>query len=394
MKTFFKKKILILLDFIKISSLAIFIAMLCFPLDLLAQNQVSLRFFWPTPYGKYESLKSLNFRAARMILNTDPSAATAYTQFDFDGPTGGIDISSSETANNDMHDGVGSMIANRYIAGQIEIEKLYVAGVDVVDPWDGHSRNFNSIFGVPVPIAQGYTHPQVRTTVSFRKCKIPVAESLFIGRQHGSTGYFNSYVASLLTTGLVDILVVGLMAWVFCQVIECVDIAENFEVSDISLSPADVVIIDINNGKLKMSHKSYDNLVAGIVSTNPALILGTGGSRSKIIQQEFEADINKFLSGEMSKETLQQKHNPSQIQKKLNLIENKRPIAIAGTVPCKVDASFGAIEAGDLLTSSNTPGHAMKATIDSADKIGTIIGKALESLEEGKGVINVLVMLR
>ena len=57
----------------------------------------------------------------------------------------------------------------------------------------------------------------------------------------------------------------------------------------------------------------------------------------------------------------------------------------------KVDASHGAILAGDLLTSSPTPGHAM-ATLAPAP--GTIVGKALEPLESGTGVIRVLVMAR
>ncbi len=36
-------------------------------------------------------------------------------------------------------------------------------------------------------------------------------------------------------------------------------------------------------------------------------------------------------------------------------------VALAGTVTCKADASYGAIQVGDLLTTSPTPGHAMRA---------------------------------
>ena len=56
----------------------------------------------------------------------------------------------------------------------------------------------------------------------------------------------------------------------------------------------------------------------------------------------------------------------------------------------KVDASYGAIQPGDLLVSSDTPGHAMKAT---DPQVGTVIGKALGSLDSGTGVIPVLVTL-
>ena len=67
-------------------------------------------------------------------------------------------------------------------------------------------------------------------------------------------------------------------------------------------------------------------------------------------------------------------------------------IALSGTVPCKVDAGYGSIRVGDLLTVSPTAGHAMRAA-DPAPQ-GTVLGKALESLEAGTGTIKVLVMNR
>jgi hypothetical protein len=59
----------------------------------------------------------------------------------------------------------------------------------------------------------------------------------------------------------------------------------------------------------------------------------------------------------------------------------------------KVDASFGAIKAGDLLTTSTNPGYAMKAT-DRAQANGAIIGKALGNLDSGTGVVPVMVTLK
>ena len=67
------------------------------------------------------------------------------------------------------------------------------------------------------------------------------------------------------------------------------------------------------------------------------------------------------------------------------------PVALSGIVLCKVDASSGPIAVGDLLTTSSIPGHAMSAT---DPKPGTIMGKALEPLASGPGVIKVLMMLR
>ena len=64
-----------------------------------------------------------------------------------------------------------------------------------------------------------------------------------------------------------------------------------------------------------------------------------------------------------------------------------------GKVNCKVDAQYAAIEAGDLLTTSPSPGHAMKAT-DPAQAFGTVIGKALKPLKEGTGLIPILISLQ
>ena len=71
--------------------------------------------------------------------------------------------------------------------------------------------------------------------------------------------------------------------------------------------------------------------------------------------------------------------------------EDEVPVAIVGIVPCKVSAENGAIVRGDLLTTSETPGHAMKAT---EEQVGAILGKALGALDTGKGVIEVLLTLQ
>ena len=74
-------------------------------------------------------------------------------------------------------------------------------------------------------------------------------------------------------------------------------------------------------------------------------------------------------------------------------VEDTRPIALAGRVCCQVDAGYGAICVGDLLTTSATPGHAMKVD-DPASAFGAVIGKALGSLASGTGLIPVLVTLQ
>jgi hypothetical protein len=72
---------------------------------------------------------------------------------------------------------------------------------------------------------------------------------------------------------------------------------------------------------------------------------------------------------------------------------NRLPLALMGKTFCKVDAQFGAIEVGDLLTTSATPGHAMKA-VDPVRAFGAVIGKALRPFREGTGLIPVLVTLQ
>jgi hypothetical protein len=127
------------------------------------------------------------------------------------------------------------------------------------------------------------------------------------------------------------------------------DVAEYMPVIG-SMTPATVLVIG-TNGKLQTTTTAYDTRVAGIVSTEPGVSLGT-----------------------------REDGNPGEAL-----------IAVAGRVPCKVDATSAPIHAGDLLTSSNTPGYAMKAT---NPQIGTILGKAMGSLESGTGTIEVLVTLQ
>jgi hypothetical protein len=73
--------------------------------------------------------------------------------------------------------------------------------------------------------------------------------------------------------------------------------------------------------------------------------------------------------------------------------ENRIPVAVVGRAYCKVDAAHGAIALGDLLTTSTTEGHAMRAA-DPVAAAGAIIGKALGGLEHGRGLIPILLALR
>jgi hypothetical protein len=66
---------------------------------------------------------------------------------------------------------------------------------------------------------------------------------------------------------------------------------------------------------------------------------------------------------------------------------NSVPIAMAGRVPCWV---IGPVAKGDVLTTSNTAGHAEK--LENKDWApGVIVGKALESAPAGSHKIMVVV---
>jgi hypothetical protein len=71
----------------------------------------------------------------------------------------------------------------------------------------------------------------------------------------------------------------------------------------------------------------------------------------------------------------------------------RHPLALMGKTYCRVDAQFAPVALGDLLTTSATRGHAMKA-VDSSRAFGAVIGKALAPLRSGTGLIPVLVALQ
>jgi hypothetical protein len=66
-------------------------------------------------------------------------------------------------------------------------------------------------------------------------------------------------------------------------------------------------------------------------------------------------------------------------------------VAMAGVVPVNACAENGAIVPGDLLTSGSTLGHAMRS-----DRYlpGTIVGKAMQRLDQGCAQIQMLVSLQ
>jgi hypothetical protein len=138
------------------------------------------------------------------------------------------------------------------------------------------------------------------------------------------------------------------------------DLSEQFDITDQdgNVQPGLVVCIDPDRpGDLVVCQQAYDRTVAGVVSgagdIEPGMLMGQASSPA----------------------------------------DGVYPVAMTGRVYVWADASAGPIQPGDLLTTSRAPGHAMPVTdFDRAN--GAILGKAMSALEEGTGLVLVLVALQ
>ena len=134
------------------------------------------------------------------------------------------------------------------------------------------------------------------------------------------------------------------------------DVAEWVPSSEQLVAGTVVVLDSTKSNQVVPSSTSYDTRVAGVISAHPGISLGEKG-------------------------------------------EGKVLVATTGRVRVKVDASKSPIQIGDLLVTSDVPGVAMKSEpLEMGGRKmhmpGTLIGKALEPLEKGKGEILVLLSLQ
>jgi hypothetical protein len=209
----------------------------------------------------------------------------------------------------------------------------------------GVSSGFDAVVGESSsPAHAGTTGRNTATTPGPGSCGVYGVGGQYAGKFDGALQVNgNATVTGTLTVD-VDI------------VLSNSDCAEEFEIGSVSeAEPGTVMVLD-DSGALERSSKPYDKRVAGVIS-------GAGPYRPGIVLGRGEGSPTRL------------------------------PVALIGKVVCKVDAQYGPIEVGDLLTTSPTPGHAMNAT-DRTQAFGAVIGKALQRFSEGCGSVAILVALQ
>jgi len=163
-----------------------------------------------------------------------------------------------------------------------------------------------------------------------------------------------------------------------------IDYAESFRVAHEGLEPGDVVVMVRGDWEhIEQATAAYSDTLLGVVSTRPAFLAGRSFDAEDRAARELGIDLARIpLEGQVGGEANAQRQAAIDAQ----IARTTRPIALAGRVPVKVDASYGPIRAGDRLTSSATPGHAMVQT-----RPGPSLGIALEDFAAGTGTIQLLV---
>lgn len=186
-----------------------------------------------------------------------------------------------------------------------------------------------------------------------------------------------------------------------------------------TLEQGDVVVISENQSSIFYGHKAnvpvpevdlaqdaYDARVCGIVDELTVMNETTtpGG------EAESEAAADEGRAAKKSKKKDAQKEaapprttgpmqtfTPEEVEKldatKVGPGQFGTMVTHGAYAFCKVDADIAPIKVGDVLTTSPTKGHAQKV-LDPAKAAGAVIGKALGSLQKGRGKIPVLVTLQ
>ncbi len=179
----------------------------------------------------------------------------------------------------------------------------------------------------------------------------------------------------------------------------------------------DVVTLGEDSPYVKPCTEADDTKVVGVVGPTldiedgeiSVVIMGYRGARPdeehvKVLEMRLSdaearmAEVDLRMSGAEAESVDEKNGMENEVAMLRSEIEEAKSVT-RQVVKVKVDASHAPIKRGDLLTTSPTKGHAMKALPVEFGGVeiqrpGTMIGKALEPLDSGTGLIEVFVTLQ
>jgi len=218
------------------------------------------------------------------------------------------------------------------------------------------------------------------------------------------------------------------------------DLAERIDVSE-PVEPGDVVEIDPERpGHYRKARGPYSRLVAGVIASSPGITLANRPQEQRAVPKHIETILHVSevgmqpllaalaeavhtpitspkgarifragglaallsrvvsvpngeegllsLSGSLAR-LAEEQPLKLVLERVLASLPGRPLLALMGRVYVKATAENGPISAGDLLTVASKPGYAMRCS-SAEECAGAIIGKALEPLKEGEGLIEVL----
>ena len=250
-------------------------------------------------------------------------------------------------------------------AGEINIAQLKVDGYKTIDT-SGTSVQFFTPGGHNFMSATGSTAANTTTTISGLLDVSTASSSIKVtALTTGASGTAGTIVGNwqVLSSSILDVTsgtlksttlttgadatagsIQGTWSLIGASKLQATyaDLAEYYE-GDQEYEPGTVLIFG-GDKEVTAAGVLNDTRLAGVVTTNPAYVMNTEQTGIKVC------------------------------------------IALAGRVPCKV---VGRVKKGDMLTTSNTPGYAVKSLVPT---VGAIIGKALEDKDYGEaGVIQIAI---
>jgi hypothetical protein len=159
------------------------------------------------------------------------------------------------------------------------------------------------------------------------------------------------------------------------------DIAEMYMTSDSNWNPGDLMVIDPQNAEelLVSGGKAYDNMVLGVITTRPGIYMLEGwtvtGAAVDLDREQLMYDAPHYL------DIMAGYWEPADVERARPFFDRMAkgevaPVALAGRVPVNVTGENGPIRPGDLVTTSSTRGHGMRAT-----QGGATVGVALTGFD-------------